>query len=679
MLHHRAMSRSSNDAADDNAVVDTHALESNGNNGREDARNDRRPAAVRNRRLRNSGTKGGSLLSSLVASIGGGGDRRRRSVPLLVISILLIGIGFGLGLGLVVFLALTTKTSMTTPSTNASPWSVLSSFFFGGRKGTATNLHPITSIPRISFPPPFPKILRPESTTTTTTNNSNNRHKNNFNTKSTMDSNGSTNHKSAVVAALLHQQQQQQQPQLLLSTNALDMCTQTLWHTIETTTIVLPHDETFIHTGDIDDLWLRDSAAQIHPLLLPLFGGGPPNYNYDTALVTLDPQLNRIVAGLIRRTALYIRHDPYANAFRIDDTYVFSPAQKKLGRHDLISTWNYELDSACYYIRMIYYYWQAQKQEYYHLMKTTTPDKAHQLLQDSVVRLSSVQDAIDIMITLWKAEQHHEWDEYPRGPFLDCVNCNKPYRYPGLQRNGKGSPTNATSGLTWTGFRPSDDECQYHFHIPSNMFAVTVLEYVIEMASTDYDLLGWTNGRDLAQRAHDLAHSIRVGIETHGTVQHPVHGRIYAYEVDGFGHALLMDDANVPSLLSIPYLGYRHYNAETYANTRRFIWSTDNPTYHEGTNPITGPWAGYGSPHMKAAIASNIWPMSLAVYGLVRLAYSFRGVTLICCYLRKEWLCILVPWNSLVGLVCFLVIFAVGKTHTTLVSHKTNQRILFDS
>lgn len=119
-----------------------------------------------------------------------------------------------------------------------------------------------------------------------------------------------------------------------LSHEALRMCTRTLWHTLETTTIVLPDHETFVHTGDIDDLWLRDSAAQVHPLLIPILEGGTK------ALIQVDDKLDRIVSGLIKRTSMYIRHDPYANAFRIDDTYVFNDEQKKLGRHDLISTWN---------------------------------------------------------------------------------------------------------------------------------------------------------------------------------------------------------------------------------------------------------------------------------------------------------------------------------------------------
>jgi len=378
----------------------------------------------------------------------------------------------------------------------------------------------------------------------------------------------------------------------ILSQAALDMCTRTLWHTIETTTIVLPNKETFVHTGDIDDLWLRYSAAQVHPLLVPLFGP-----NRTQSLIATDAKLDRIVSGLIRRTATYIRHDPYANAFRIDDSYVFSQAQKRMGRHDLISTWNYELDSLAFWMRMVYFY---------------AKQSPNGMRPESVVRLEKVQQAAEIMVDLWKAEQQHELDDVsvPRGPLFDCLNCNKPYRYPGLPRNGKGSPTNASAGLTWTGFRPSDDECKYGYLIPANMFAIVALEYVQDMATKI-----WKNS-ELAIKAHRLAQEIQLGIETHGIVTHPVHGKIYAYEVDGLGNSFVMDDANIPSLLSIPYLGYKHYDRQVYANTRRFILSHDNPYYHKGTNDITGEIEGYGSPHMERAIRNNIWPMSIAMQGL---------------------------------------------------------------
>lgn len=228
----------------------------------------------------------------------------------------------------------------------------------------------------------------------------------------------------------------------------------------------------------------------------------------------------------------------------------------------------------------MYYYWQQSTQT------NTNTDN------NNVLLLPAVQEAIQIMVDLWKAEQRHEDDIMPQGPLFDCLNCNKPYRYPGLARNGKGTPTNASSGLTWTGFRPSDDECKYHYLIPANMMAVVALEYVVELATEV-----WSNP-SLAIQAQQLAAEIQLGIETHAIVDHPNHGKIYAYEVDGLGNSFLMDDANVPSLLSIPYLGYKYYDEQIYQNTRSFIFSNDNPTYEHGTNALTGPIDGYGSPHM---------------------------------------------------------------------------------
>jgi meiotically up-regulated gene 157 (Mug157) protein len=324
---------------------------------------------------------------------------------------------------------------------------------------------------------------------------------------------------------------QKQKHAPIVSSDVMEMCARTLWHTMSTTTIVLPDHQTFIHTGDIDDLWLRDSAAQVHPLLLPLVpyyddhsdeatttnnttssssSSVPTRY---VALVYDDPNLDRVVAGLIRRHAFYIRHDPYANAFRIDDSYVFSPAQKLLGRHDLISTWNYELDSGCYYTRLLYYYWRAARTDQ----------------STAVLNHPTVREAVHIMIDLWIAEQRHEDDAFPTGPLLDCQNCGKPYRYPGLARDGKGTPTNASSGLTWTGFRPSDDECHYHFLIPANMMCVTVLEYVMELS------LDVWHDEALHKRARSLQRAILRGIQEHGIVHHPTYGAIYAYEVDGWG------------------------------------------------------------------------------------------------------------------------------------------------
>jgi meiotically up-regulated gene 157 (Mug157) protein len=141
------------------------------------------------------------------------------------------------------------------------------------------------------------------------------------------------------------------------------------------------------------------------------------------------------------------------------------------------------------------------------------------------------------------------------------------------------------------------------------MFAYTALGYVVELATHVW------NDTDMAHKALKLANDIQRGIQDHAIVEHPVFGKIYAYEVDGLGNSLLMDDANLPSLLSIPYLGYP-YDPDIYERTRNFILSPSNPTFHQGSNQWTGAIRGYGSPHMNEAIHDNIWPMALAVQGL---------------------------------------------------------------
>jgi meiotically up-regulated gene 157 (Mug157) protein len=156
--------------------------------------------------------------------------------------------------------------------------------------------------------------------------------------------------------------------------------------------------------------------------------------------------------------------------------------------------------------------------------------------------------------------------------------------------------------MVWSGFRPSDDACSYGYLIPANMFAVVVLGLVENIAMAIYADV------PLAQRAATLRAEIDRGIQTHGTVEHPQYGRIYVYETDGFGHYNLMDDANIPSLLSIPYLGYTSRTDPMYLRTRRYVLGSDNPYYFRGRAA-----SGIGSPHTPA---HYIWPLALAMQGL---------------------------------------------------------------
>ena len=164
-----------------------------------------------------------------------------------------------------------------------------------------------------------------------------------------------------------------------------------------------------------------------------------------------------------------------------------------------------------------------------------------------------------------------------------------------------GRPVNVT-GMTWSGFRPSDDTCKFGYLIPSNMMAKVALGYGREILEIVY------RDNDLAQKYADLAEEIYWGIEDYGIVRHPKYGDIYAYETDGFGNYNLMDDANSPSLLAMPYLGYCGKNDMRYQNTRRFILSTDNPYYVEGKLA-----KGVGSPHTPAGY---VWPIGIVMQAL---------------------------------------------------------------
>lgn len=370
-----------------------------------------------------------------------------------------------------------------------------------------------------------------------------------------------------------------------LSDQAISQCHKALWHTLETTVSVLPNNESFVITGDILNLWLRDSAAQIHPLLLP-------NVYNGKSLVQLDAKLERVVSGLILKTARFIRFDPYANAFSLRNDTKFTKMERDvLGRHGYIATWNYELDSACYFMRLIYFFYVSFP---FH----------------PILLMKEVKEAVMIMIDVWIAEQRHEYDAYANGTLFDCVHCGKPYRYnpKELKRNGKGTKTNSSVGLTWSGFRPSDDACAYGYLIPANMFAVVVLGYMEELAT-----LVWID-EPLMKKARKLKEEIEEGIQQYGIVEHKTHGKIYAYEVDGLGNSNLMDDANVPSLLSLPYLGYE-YDEKIFANTKRFLFSKDNPWFHTGKHGGIE-YAGIGSPHTKF-IANSIWPMAMIMEGLI--------------------------------------------------------------
>ncbi|KXU16451.1 hypothetical protein SORDD17_00357 [Streptococcus oralis] len=173
-----------------------------------------------------------------------------------------------------------------------------------------------------------------------------------------------------------------------------------------------------------------------------------------------------------------------------------------------------------------------------------------------------------------------------------------------MENDGFG-PDFAVTGMTWSAFRPSDDRCEYSYLIPSNMFAVVVLGYVQEIFS-ELDIVA--DPKSILAEAKRLQAEIQEGIETYAYTTNQKGEKIYAFEVDGLGHARIMDDPNVPSLLAAPYLGYCSIEDEIYQATRRTIFSPENPYYYEGTKA-----KGLGSPH---TFYRYIWPIGLVIQGL---------------------------------------------------------------
>jgi meiotically up-regulated gene 157 (Mug157) protein len=319
-------------------------------------------------------------------------------------------------------------------------------------------------------------------------------------------------------------------------------------------------EQTFVSTGDIDDMWTRDSAVQI---------------SLYVSRLQEEPFLRPIVEGAIRRQAFNIIQDPYANAYERQwvDPSSLPLRDRVIGRGGWVATRNYELDSGAYFLTQIY--------DYYVVENLYKPEA---LLAEPLIF-----DTVMLMINTWIIEQHHD--------------DKSPYRYFELSNQGKGAPT-AYTGMTWTGFRPSDDECKYGYLIPANIFAAGALERTLSLNQHV-----WQSDA-LDKKATKLLREIEDGIRQHGVAKAKDTGEsIYVYETDGMGNSLAdFDDANVPSLLSIPLLGWTGFDREIYKNTRNRLLSTKNPYYFSGKI-----LKGIGSPHTPNQM---VWPMALAIEAL---------------------------------------------------------------
>ena len=312
--------------------------------------------------------------------------------------------------------------------------------------------------------------------------------------------------------------------------------------------------DTYVYTGDIPAMWLRDSGAQVWPYV---------------QLCKEDPALQKMIAGVIRRQMKLINIDPYANAFNVAPT----------GEHNktdfpktdpMVFERKWEIDSHCYPLRLAHHYWK------------TTGD-------------ASVFDAawIDAMRAILRTLREQQMKEGP-GDYIFLRTTDR--QLDTRCHVGRGNPVKPV-GLIASAFRPSDDATTFGFLVPSNFMAVTSLRKAAEILTAVND------EKELANECTALADEVAAALREYAVTEHPEYGKIYAFEVDGFGGQQLMDDANVPSLLAMPYLGDVERTDPVYENTRRFVWSDGDPYFWRGAAG-----EGIGGPHIGVEM---IWPMSI--------------------------------------------------------------------
>lgn len=306
---------------------------------------------------------------------------------------------------------------------------------------------------------------------------------------------------------------------------------ETLFHTLFSNFFSESDHTTYVQTGDIPAMWLRDSAAQTLPYV-----------RFANAYPILAVRFARVV----QRNAKNIEVDPYANAFRTD----YKVWERK-----------WEVDSLAWPILLAWTYREDTQQR-----NLFTPE---------------LHAALRMVVDTYRCEQLH-------------AQCSK-YRFSGDVTDG---PYNQETGMIWTAFRPSDDPVKYHFNIPQEMLAFIALQDVASLATEGY------GDQNLANEANSIAKQVYAGIMRFGRVWNMADGGwVYVYETDGLGNDLYADDANIPNLTALPYLGWCSATDPAYLNTRAYTLSPKNPYYFRGTYA-----EGLGSPHTPPGF---VWPLGI--------------------------------------------------------------------
>lgn len=334
--------------------------------------------------------------------------------------------------------------------------------------------------------------------------------------------------------------------------------------------------QSFVVTGDINAEWLRDSTNQL--------------LQYQP-LAKNDPAIFNLILGAINTQAEYVIQSPYCNAFQPPPASKLSATQN--GQEDnvhpayepsFVFECKYELDSLAAFL--------ALGNTFYNYTGSTdflTP---------------RWYTALDTLLTVLDQQSASTFDpktsRFEKNAYTFSRKTTQGTET--LALSGVGNPLNFGTGLIRSAFRPSDDTSILGFFIPANAMMS------VELARTAA-ILALAEKSNLAQTLTKRSQAIRDGIYEHGVVQTKKWGQVFAYEVDGYGGQILMDDANVPSLLALPILGFVTAQDQVYKNTRKMLLSKDgNPYYLEGSA-----FKGIGGPHIGP---EHAWPMSLLVQAM---------------------------------------------------------------
>ncbi|WP_342328029.1 glycoside hydrolase family 125 protein [Pedobacter sp. FW305-3-2-15-E-R2A2] len=318
--------------------------------------------------------------------------------------------------------------------------------------------------------------------------------------------------------------------------------------------------DTYVITGDIDAMWLRDSTEQVWPYV---------------PLAAKDPKLRQLLAGVINRQVKCILKDPYANAFYKDETKISEWKDDITAMQPGIHERKWEIDSLCFPVRLAYKYW-----------KTTG---------DVQCFGKDWKESVRLTVQTFREQQK----KTGKGPY--SFQRKTSWATDGVPLGGYGYPVKPV-GLICSSFRASDDAAIFPFLIPANFFAVVSLRQSAEILFKVYK--DETLGNDCLALADEVAGAI----QKYGIVKHPDFGEVYAYEVNGFGSFNIMDDAGTPSLLSLPYLNAVEANDPVYQRTRALILSAANPFFFKSARAES-----IGSPHSGIDM---IWPLSIITRAL---------------------------------------------------------------